>query len=110
MRIAVLRERQAGEARVALVPESVKKLVAAGAKIGIETGAGVHAGFPDQEYEAAGASVMGRPDLIPEADILACVNRPEAEDVARLKPSAVIIGFLKPLDEPAALEPVIARK
>ena len=110
MRIAVLRENQAGEARVALVPESVKKLAAAGAEVGIETGAGVRAGFTDQEYQAAGASMMERSDLLPEADIFACVNRPEAEDVARLKAGAVIVGFLKPLDEPAALEPVIARK
>jgi NAD(P) transhydrogenase subunit alpha len=109
MRIAVPREKQPGEARVALVPESVKKLVAAGAEIGIETGAGVRAGFNDSDYEAAGASIMSRSDLLPEADVLVCVNRPEEDDFARLKAAAVIIGFLKPLDEPAALEPVISR-
>jgi len=110
MRIAVPREKQPGEARVALVPESVKKLVTAGAEVGIEKGAGVPAGFPDAEYEAAGASVMARSDLLPEADVLAVVNRPEADDISKLKAGAVIIGFLKPLDEPAALEPIIARK
>jgi H+-translocating NAD(P) transhydrogenase subunit alpha len=110
MRIAVPREKQPGEARVALVPESVKKLVAAGAEIGVETGAGVHAGVSDAEYQAAGASIMGRDELLPETDVLACVNRPEPEDFARLKPGAVVIGFLKPLDEPAALEPIISRK
>jgi len=110
MRIAVPREQQQGEARVALVPESVKKLVAAGVEVGIETGAGARAGFLDKDYEAAGASIMGRADLLPEADVIACVNRPEPADFAKFKPSAVIIGFLKPLDEPAALEPVIERK
>lgn len=110
MRIAVPRETQPGEARVALTPESVKKLVATGVEIGIETGAGVHAGFPDAEYETAGASAMGRSDLLPEADVLACVNRPEPDDIAKLKGSCVIIGFLKPLDEPSALEPIIAKK
>ncbi|HZS27566.1 MAG TPA: Re/Si-specific NAD(P)(+) transhydrogenase subunit alpha [Candidatus Angelobacter sp.] len=110
MRIAVPRENQPGEARVALAPESVKKLVATGAEIGIETGAGVHAGFPDAEYETVGASVMGRSDLLPEADIFACVNRPEPDDIAKLKASCVVIGFLKPLDEPTALEPIIAKK
>ena len=110
MRIAVPREQQQGEARVALAPESVKKLVAAGAEVGIETGAGVHAGFPDADYQTAGASLMSRADLLPEADILACVNRPEPGDFAKLKQGAVIIGFLKPLDEPAALEPIIGRK
>jgi NAD(P) transhydrogenase subunit alpha len=53
---------------------------------------------------------MSRADLLPEADILACVNRPEPNDFAKLKQGAVIIGFLKPLDEPAALEPIIDRK
>jgi NAD(P) transhydrogenase subunit alpha len=110
MRIAVPREKQPGEARVALVPESVKKLVAAGAEVGIETGAGVHAGVSDAEYEAVGASIMGRDELLPEADVLACVNRPEPDDFAKLRPGAVVIGFLKPLDEPAALEPIISRK
>jgi len=110
MRIAVPREQQQGEARVALVPESVKKLVAAGVEVGIESGAGARAGFLDADYEAAGASIMGRADLLPEADVIACVNRPEAADFARFKQGAVVIGFLKPLDEPAALEPVIARK
>ncbi len=110
MRIAVPREKQSGEARVALVPESVKKLVAAGAEVGIETGAGIQAGVSDAEYQAVGASVMGRDDLLPEADVLACVNRPEPDDFAKLKPGAVVIGFLKPLDEPAALEPIVSRK
>ena len=110
MRIAVPREQQQGEARVALVPESVKKLVAAGVEVGIETGAGERAGFLDADYKTAGASTMGRADLLPEADVIACVNRPEPADFAKFKPGAVVIGFLKPLDEPAALEPVIARK
>lgn len=110
MRIAVPREKLPGEARVALVPESVKKLVAAGAEVGIESGAGIAAGFSDAEYESAGASVMGREDLLPESDILACVNRPEPDDISKLKAGAVIIGFLKPLDEPAALQPIISKK
>jgi NAD(P) transhydrogenase subunit alpha len=110
MRIAVPREQQQGEARVALVPESVKKLVAAGVEVGIESGAGVRAGFLDADYQTAGASIMGRADLLPEADVIACVNRPEAADISKFKQGAVIIGFLKPLDEPAALEPVIVRK
>jgi len=110
MRIAVPREQQQGEARVALTPESVKKLVAAGAEIGVETGAGVRAGFPDADYQTAGASLMSRADLLPEADIWAVVNRPEPADFAAMKQGAVVIGFLKPLDEPAALEPIISRK
>jgi NAD(P) transhydrogenase subunit alpha len=66
MKIAVPREKQPGEARVALVPESVKKLVGAGVEIGVETGAGAGAGFSDKDYEAVGAGVMSRSDLLPE--------------------------------------------
>lgn len=110
MRIAVPVEQQAGEARVALVPESVKKLAGTGVEVGIETGAGLKSGYLDDEYKAAGASVMDRSTLLRGADILACVNRPSPSDVASLKQGAIVIGFLRPLDEPAALEPIISRQ
>jgi NAD(P) transhydrogenase subunit alpha len=109
MRIAVHVERQPGEARVALTPESVKKLAASGAEIVIEAGAGRKAGFLDEEYKAAGATLADRASVL-TADVLACVNRPEPADFEKLKPGAVIIGFLKPLDEPAALEPVVSKR
>ena len=110
MRIAVPVERQPGEARVALTPESVKKLVASGVEIAVEGGAGRKAGFLDEEYKTAGATIADRASLLSGADILACVNRPEPSDFEKLKAGAVIVGFLKPLDEPAALEPVISRR
>lgn len=110
MRIAVPVEQQAGEARVALVPESVKKLSGTGVEVGVESGAGLKSGYLDDEYKAAGASIMDRPTLLRGADILACVNRPSPGDIADLKAGAIIIGFLKPLDEPAALEPIISRQ
>jgi NAD(P) transhydrogenase subunit alpha len=110
MRIAVPVEKQPGEARVALVPDSVKKLAASGVEVAVEAGAGSKAGFVDDEYKAAGAIITDRDALLSSADVLACVNRPEPGDFGRLKAGAVIIGFLKPLDEPAALEPVVARQ
>ena len=61
MRIAVLRETQPGERRVALVPESCKKLIQAGYEITVETGAGLAAGFPDQAYRDAGAILAQDP-------------------------------------------------
>lgn len=109
MRIAVPMEKQAGEARVALTPESVKKLVGSGVEVGVENGAGKRAGYVDDEYKAAGASLMSRSTLLSGADVLLCVNRPEPEDVNQLKSGAIIVGFLKPLDEPAALEPIVSR-
>ena len=110
MRIAVPREKQPGEARVALAPESVKKLAGAGVEVGVENGAGDKAGFRDSDYTAAGATLMNRAALLDGADIVTCVNRPEADDYSRLKPNTVLIGFLKPLDDPAGLAPIVQKQ
>src|SRR5579864_7047892 len=77
MRVAVLRETLPGEARVALVPESVKKLIAGKNEVSIEAGAGEAAGLNDRDYEAAGAKVTSdRTQLLPVADVLVAVQRP----------------------------------
>jgi NAD(P) transhydrogenase subunit alpha len=111
MNIAVLRETMPGEARVALVPESVRKLVALKASVSIEGGAGLQAGASDTDYQGAGASVSSdRATLLSTADVLAVVNRPYTEDIGNLKQGAVVLGFLRPLDEPAALEAVVTHK
>ena len=110
MNIVVLRETQDGEARVALMPESVKKLVALGAVVLVETRAGLSAARTDDDYRDAGAEVSAdRESLLSNADVLAVVNRPGPNDFARLKRGAVVIGFLRPLDEPAALLPAVDR-
>lgn len=110
MKIALLRERQAGEARVALVPESVRKLVALKIEVLVESGAGLDAGAADADYAEAGAGVVTeRADLLPSVDILVAVNRPPPEEIEQLKNGAVILGFLRPLDEPTALGPIVAR-
>jgi NAD(P) transhydrogenase subunit alpha len=109
MRIAVAREREPGETRVGLVPDAVKKLVAAKTEIVVESGAGANAFVQDAEFTAAGAQVISdRETLLRSADVLVCVNRPSPEDVARLRRGAVLVGFLRPLDEPAKLEPAAA--
>jgi NAD(P) transhydrogenase subunit alpha len=110
MRIVVLRERELGETRVGLAPDGVKKLVAVKAEVGIESGAGSTAFFPDADYGSAGAQVRhDRESLMSSADVLVCVNRPSADDVAKLPRGSVVIGFLRPLDEPAQLEPCVGR-
>ena len=76
MRISVPLERQSGETRVALVPESVKKLAGMGAEIVVERGAGEKAGFRDSDFTTAGAQISDRASLLQEADVLTCVNRP----------------------------------
>jgi H+-translocating NAD(P) transhydrogenase subunit alpha len=110
MNIIVLRETQAGEARVALMPESIRKLTALGASVQIESGAGLSAARTDDDYREAGAEVSSdREGLLNNADVLAVVNRPAENDFARMKRGAVVIGFLRPLDEPSALLPAVDR-
>jgi NAD(P) transhydrogenase subunit alpha len=110
MNIVVLRETQDGEARVALMPESIKKLVSLGATVRVESGAGLKAARTDDDYREAGAEVSTeRAALLADADVLAVVNRPGPNDFARLKSNAVVIGFLRPLDEPGALIPAVDR-
>jgi H+-translocating NAD(P) transhydrogenase subunit alpha len=104
MNVVVLRESQPGESRVALVPESVRKVVALKAAVKVETGAGLSAAFTDEDYRGAGAEVIqSREALLKEADLLVAVNRPSDHDIHSLRKGAVVLGFLRPLDEPAAL-------
>jgi NAD(P) transhydrogenase subunit alpha len=108
MNIAVLNETSPGEARVALMPDSVQKLVAAKASVSIESGAGLGAARTDDDYAGAGATISSdRNSLLGAVDVLVTVSRPSADDFARMKQGAVVLGFLRPLDEPAALTPAL---
>jgi NAD(P) transhydrogenase subunit alpha len=108
MQITVLKETEPDESRVALVPESVKKLVSMKAKVAVESSAGRESGAGDADYEAAGASVSNdRAALAKAADVLLAVNRPSPETIAQLNRGAVVVSFLRPLDEPLLLKPMI---
>jgi NAD(P) transhydrogenase subunit alpha len=108
MNIVILKECLSGEARVALMPDSVQKLVALKASVSIESGAGLGAARTDDDYRSVGATVVDdRNALLAAADILVVVNRPPAEDFTRLKKGAVVLGFLRPLDEPTELTPAL---
>jgi NAD(P) transhydrogenase subunit alpha len=110
MNIVVLRETLPGEARVALMPESVKKLVALQASVSVQSGAGLGAARTDDDYREAGGEVSSdRRALLESADVLVTVNRPSSEEFAQLKTNAVVLGFLRPLDEPAELKPALER-
>jgi H+-translocating NAD(P) transhydrogenase subunit alpha len=110
MKIAVLREELAGEARVALMPDSVKKLLSAGAKVSVENGAGLAAARSDADYAEAGAEISAdRNAMLAETDVLVTVNRPSTDVFAALKTGAVVLGFLRPLDEPQALQPALTQ-
>jgi NAD(P) transhydrogenase subunit alpha len=109
MQITVLKETETAESRVALTPELVKKLIAMKAQVAVESGAGNDSSASDADYEAAGARVSAdRAALLESAELLAVVNRPATAELARLKKGAIIIGFLRPFDEPKQLEPLVA--
>ena len=102
MRIAVPKETAPGERRVALVPESGKKLKQAGYDISVEQGAGVAAGYPDEAYRDVGMAVESDPAaLLGAADVVLKVGPPSVDggrdEVARMRSGAVYVGSLMPL-------------
>jgi NAD(P) transhydrogenase subunit alpha len=111
MKIALLKEDLPGEARVALMPDSVKKLLALKVAVIVETKAGLSAASADKDYADAGAEVSAdRNSILKQADVLVTVNRPSPEVFAALKEGTIVLGFLRPLDEPAALKPALEQK
>ena len=105
MRVGVARETAPGERRVALVPETVGKLAAAGFEIVVEPGAGDAASFPDGMYAAGGAS-LGSPW---DADVVVKVRKPDDAEAARLDDGQLLIGFLDPLADREGVERLAAR-
>jgi NAD(P) transhydrogenase subunit alpha len=105
MRVGVACESTTGERRVALVPETVAKLVAAGFEVVVEPGAGAPASFPDTDYAEAGAT-LGDPWA---ADAVVKVRKPSGEEIAKLRSGQVLVGFLEPLSDPAGLEALAGR-
>ncbi|MBZ0269937.1 Re/Si-specific NAD(P)(+) transhydrogenase subunit alpha [bacterium] len=114
MIIAVPKETFPGERRVALVPASVPPLTKAGLEVHIETGAGVEAGFPDQEYADAGAKIVASRDEAFAADIVLQVRtlgaNPEAgkADLPLLREGQVVVGHADPLGNAAAAQDIAA--
>ncbi|HEV8022263.1 MAG TPA: Re/Si-specific NAD(P)(+) transhydrogenase subunit alpha [Candidatus Lustribacter sp.] len=105
MKIAVPRERVPGERRVALVPETAGKFVKAGITVTIEHDAGREAGFLDEAYAAAGATIAADDAAtVADADIVVRVNRPSDAELPGLKRGAIVVGFLAPLGDPRSVE------
>jgi len=97
IRIAVPRETAPDERRVALVPESAAKLVKGGAQVVVQQGAGLRAGFTDDAYVKAGATIAAdAAAACKDADVVARVRRPSAEEAAMIRPGAVLIALLQP--------------
>lgn len=100
MLIAVAKEVAPGERRVALIPDSIKKLCQLGAHVSVESGAGLGAGFRDTEYSNAGASIVAdRALLFKNADVIARIHKPRIEDINNYKSGAISISWLDPFNE-----------
>ncbi len=104
MRVAVPREAAPGERRVALVPESIGRLSSGGFEIVVERGAGAAAGFPDEAYTEAGATLTDTAALLDGAAAVVRVGPPSAAEVAAMSGGTVLIGFLSPLSDPDGIE------
>jgi NAD(P) transhydrogenase subunit alpha len=99
VKIAIGRETRSGENRVAASPETVKKLIALGAEVAVEQGAGLGAAVNDEMYKAAGAKVASASDIYNGADVVLRVRAPSAGEIAKMKKGAVLVGMLAPYQE-----------
>lgn len=107
--IVFVRETAPGERRVALTPETAKKLGALGASLLLERGAGLPAHFPDAAY--GNAEFTDDADAaLAQADVLVCVQPPDNARLARLKPGAVVVGLLAPHADPGRVDALVSAK
>src|SRR5215467_13444625 len=110
MKLAVLKERREGEARVAATPDTVKKFKGLGLDVVVETGAGANARISDAEYTAAGAMIA--PDAataVSDASIVLKVRAPGADEIALLKQGTVLAALLSPYTEQQAVSKLAAQ-
>ena len=108
MKIAVLKE-EAGETRCAAIPETVKKFAALGADLAVENGAGEGASIADSDFEAAGASVGSRKDVLSGAGIILCINGPDPASLDGAPTGAMIVGAFDPVRSREKIEGYAAR-
>ena len=104
MKIAILKEMAAGETRCAAIPETVKKFALLGAEVAVERGAGESASIPDAEFEAAGATLGSREQVLGGSDAILCINGPEPASLSGVKDGALLVGALDPLRRREAIE------
>jgi len=96
LRIAALKERAAGESRVAVTPETVKKFIALGATVAVEAGAGVAASISDEAYRDAGAAVAPAGAVTEKADIVLGVQAPDVADISDANEGAWVAATFDP--------------
>src|SRR6185503_12195943 len=102
--LAVTAERD-GEPRVAVSPETVKKLPARCCRVRVQAGAGARSRFADDTLKAAGAAIAdSASEALAGADILLKVRRPSPDELKALKPGAIVAAMVSPFDDRAGLE------
>ncbi len=105
MRIAVPAETESNETRVAATPETVKKLIALGAQVAVQSGAGLASGITDTDFETAGATIaQGAGATIAGADVILAVRRPQASALSGAAAGASVIAVMDPYGQEAALQ------
>lgn len=107
--IGVPRETAPGELRVALIPDTVKRLTGKGAAVKIERGAGLDAGHDDASYEAAGARIVAEASGAYDADVVIKVQKPSADEAALLRSGSTLIALLQPLTNHELVDELAAR-
>jgi NAD(P) transhydrogenase subunit alpha len=108
--VAVVKERRAGETRVAATPDTVKRFAGQGLSVVVETGAGAGASIPDADFEAAGATIVAdAAAALGQGDIILKVRAPDPAESALAKQGAVVVGLLNPYQERAALDGMAVR-
>jgi NAD(P) transhydrogenase subunit alpha len=104
MKVGVAKETAPGERRVALVPEALGRLTAAGLEILVESGAGSGALIPDQAYTDAGATIVSSVELYGQSDVILRVQKPSESEIRIMRAGQAVIGFLSPLIDPKSAE------
>ena len=104
MKVGVAKETAPGERRVALVPEALGKLTAAGLDILVESGAGAGALIPDQAFVEAGATIVSTVELYGQSDVILRIQKPSESEVRVMRSGQAVIGFLSPLVDPKLAE------
>ncbi len=111
MRLAVLKERRAGEARVAATPDTVKKLIGLGISVAVEAGAGVAAAISDQDFAAAGAEIAAdAAAALAGAGVLFAVQAPDEAVRALIAPGTLVIATMNAAADPGLLPALAAAK
>jgi len=109
MRIAIITETDPVETRVAASAETVKKLVALGATVAVQSGAGTQSGMTDDDFAAAGATIAKTAkDTLKDAEIVLKVRRPSSAEIKLIKKGALVLAIMDPYDSAEALAAMAA--